>query len=45
MHKAFGLQSLIVFMEQQEKVGQARTIGYAIGIAAFVVFALWKLLV
>jgi hypothetical protein len=31
-------------MEQQEKVGQARMIGYVIGIAAFVGFALWKLL-
>jgi hypothetical protein len=31
-------------MEQQEKVGQARIIGYAIGVAAFVAFAIWKLL-
>jgi hypothetical protein len=31
-------------MEQQEKVGQARMIGYAIGIAAVLVFVVWKLL-
>jgi hypothetical protein len=31
-------------MEQQEKVGEARMIGYALGLAALVVFAIWKLL-
>lgn len=29
-------------MQEQEHVGRARMIGYAIGIAAFLVVAAWK---
>ncbi len=32
-------------MQGQEKFGNPRLIGYAIGIAAFIVVALWKLLI
>jgi hypothetical protein len=32
-------------MEQQEKVGRARMIGYALGLAALVAAVVWKLLV
>jgi hypothetical protein len=31
-------------MQEQEKVGRARTIGYTIGLAVFIVVALWKFL-
>jgi hypothetical protein len=30
---------------EQEKVGKARIIGYGIGLAVFVVVAIWKFLV
>ena len=33
------------FMLEQEKVGKARTISYGIGLAVFIVLAVWKLLV
>lgn len=32
-------------MIEQEKVGKARIIGYGIGLAFFVVVAIWKFLV
>jgi hypothetical protein len=32
-------------MDQQEKVGTARMIGYAIGGAIFVAIAVWKLII
>jgi hypothetical protein len=32
-------------MIEQEKVGKARIIGYGIGLAVFVVVAIWKFLV
>lgn len=32
-------------MEEQEKVGKARMIGYALGLAAILVAVAWKLLV
>jgi hypothetical protein len=32
-------------MMEQEKVGRARMIGYGIGLAVFVVVAIWKFLV
>jgi hypothetical protein len=32
-------------MIEQEKVGKARMIGYGIGLAVFVVVAIWKFLV
>ena len=32
-------------MHEQEKVGNARMIGYALGLAAVIVAAVWKFLV
>lgn len=32
-------------MQEQQQVGRARIIGYAIGIAAFLVVAAWKYLI
>ena len=32
-------------MIEQEKVGKARIIGYGIGMATFIVLAVWKFLV
>jgi hypothetical protein len=32
-------------MEEQEKVGKARMIGYALGLAAVIAAVVWKLLV
>lgn len=32
-------------MEQQEKVGKARMIGYALGLAAAILAVAWRLLV
>ncbi len=32
-------------MEQQENTGKARMIGYAIGISAFIMLAVWKFLI
>ncbi len=32
-------------MQEQQKVGQARIIGYAIGAALFIVVAIWKLII
>ena len=32
-------------MMEQDKVGKARIIGYGIGLAVFIVVAVWKLLV
>jgi hypothetical protein len=32
-------------MDQQEKVGIARIIGYAIGAAVFIAVAVWKLII
>jgi len=32
-------------MMEQEKAGKARMIGYGIGLAVFVVIAIWKFLV
>jgi hypothetical protein len=32
-------------MVEQDKVGKARIIGYGIGLAVFIVLAVWKLLV
>jgi hypothetical protein len=32
-------------MREQEKTGNARMIGYGIGLAAAVIFALWKFLI
>ncbi len=32
-------------MQEQEKLSNPRLIGYAVGIAAFIVAVLWKLLV
>jgi hypothetical protein len=32
-------------MQEQEKVGKARIIGYALGLAAFIVIAIWKFVV
>jgi hypothetical protein len=32
-------------MQEQQQVGKARVIGYAIGILAFIAVAAWKLIV
>jgi hypothetical protein len=32
-------------MQEQEKVGTARLIGYAVGLAVFVMVAVWKFVV
>jgi hypothetical protein len=32
-------------MQEQEKVGKARLIGYAIGLAVFAVVSVWKFVV
>jgi hypothetical protein len=32
-------------MQGQEKVGKARILGYALGLAAFAVIAIWKFVV
>jgi hypothetical protein len=32
-------------MQEQENAGKARMIGYALGLAAFVVIAIWKFVV
>jgi hypothetical protein len=32
-------------MQEQEKVGKARMIGYAVGLAAFVAAVVWRFLV
>jgi hypothetical protein len=32
-------------MQEQEKVGKARIIGYALGLVAFIVIAIWKFVV